>query len=191
MVRYLVGPWLVLPQIMNTIRNAVWRGYELLVTFANFLQSPFLLALRVYFFWQLFLTGKGKLSNIGKVIDFFTSLGIPAPNLNAYFVSGLECFGGLLLIIGLASRPLALLIVISMSVAYLTADFEAISSIFSNPDKFVKADPFPFLLAALIVLVFGPGLFSIDALLKRWLVGTAPVQSQSSAGRSFRQTDRG
>ena len=168
---------------MNTIRNAVWRGYELLATFANFLQSPFLLALRVYFFWQLFLTGKGKLSNIGKVIDFFTSLGIPAPNLNAYFVSGLECFGGLLLIIGLASRPLALLIVISMIVAYLTADFEAVSSIFNNPDKFVKADPFPFLLAALIVLVFGPGLFSIDALLKR-VVGGKIVHPDSRAGRS-------
>jgi len=175
---------------MNAIRNAVWRVYELLITVANFLQSPFLLALRLYFFWQLFLTGKGKLSNIGKVIDFFTSLGIPAPNLNAYFVSGLECFGGLLLIIGLASRPLALLVVISMSVAYLTGDFQAVSSIFTDPDKFVKADPFPFLLTALIVLVFGPGLYSIDALLKRWVVGTASVPSDSSAGRLFRQKDR-
>jgi putative oxidoreductase len=73
----------------------------------------------------------------------------------------------LLLIIGLASRPLSLLIVISMTVAYLAADFQAVSSIFSDPDKFVKADPFPFLLTALIVLVFGPGLFSIDALMKR------------------------
>jgi hypothetical protein len=33
----------------------------------------------------------------------------------------------------------------------------------------VKADPFPYLLTALIVLVFGPGLFSIDAILKRKL----------------------
>ena len=48
-------------------------------------------------------------------------------------------------------------------------DFEAVSNIFSDPDKFVKADPFPFLLTALIVLVFGPGLFSIDALLKQIL----------------------
>jgi putative oxidoreductase len=176
---------------MNTIRNALWRAYELLVAFGNLLQSPLLLALRLYFFWQLFLTGKGKLSNIGKVIDFFTSLGIPAPSLNAYFVSALECFGSLLLIIGLASRPLALLIVISMSVAYLTGDFEAVSSIFSDPDKFVKADPFPFLLTALIVLVFGPGFYSIDSLLKRWVVGTAFVRSDSSAGRPFRQTDKG
>ena len=183
----MVRAWLVLPQVVNTIRNAVVRAYELLVTVANFLQSPFLLALRLYFFWQLFLTGKGKLSNIGKIIDYFSSLGIPAPGLNAYFVSALECFGSLLLIIGLASRPLALLIVISMSVAYVTADFEAVSSIFSDPDKFVKADPFPFLLAALIVLVFGPGLLSIDALLKRWVIGTASVPL---AGRPFRQKDR-
>jgi len=105
----------------------------------------------------------------GKVSEFFTSLGIHLPTLNAYFIGSLECFGSLLLIIGLASRPMSLLIVISMSVAYLVADFEAISNIFSDPDKFVKADPFPFLLTALIVLVFGPGLFSIDALLKQIL----------------------
>jgi uncharacterized membrane protein YphA (DoxX/SURF4 family) len=55
-----------------------------------------------------------------------------------------------------------------MSVAYLTADFEAVSNIFNDPDKFVRADPFPFLLTALIVLVFGPGRFSVDALLKWW-----------------------
>lgn len=175
---------------MNAIRNAVARAYQLLIAFANYLQSPLLLALRVYFFWQLFLTGKGKLSNIGKIVEFFTSLGIPAPAVNAYFVSALECFGGLLLIIGLASRPIALMVTISMCVAFLTADFGALSSIFSDPDKFVKADPFPYLLTALIVLVFGPGQYSVDALLKRWVVGTGFVRSDSSAGRPFRQTEK-
>jgi putative oxidoreductase len=74
-----------------------------------------------------------------------------------------------------------------MSVAYLTADFEAVSSIFSDPDKFVKADPFPFLLTALIVLTFGPGLYSIDTVLKRWITGVPFVRSDSSAGHPFRQ----
>ena len=41
-------------------------------------------------------------------------------------------FGGLLLIIGLGSQPLALLIVVSMVLAYLTADFEAVSSMFER-----------------------------------------------------------
>src|SRR5258708_22352933 len=146
---------------MNTVQGIIRRAYELLVTGASFLESPLLLTLRVYFFWQLFLTGKGKLSNIGKVSEFFTSLGIPLPTLNAYFIGSLECFGGLLLIIGLASRPLSLLIVISMSVAYLTADFQAVSNIFSDPDQFVKADSFSFLVTALIFLLFLSGTFSI------------------------------
>ena len=135
--------------IMNKLTNLLRSGYELIVARGAVLQSPFLLGLRLYFFWQLFLTGKGKLENIGKVTEFFASLGIPLPTLNAYFIGSLECFGSLLLIIGLATRPLSLLIVISMTVAYLTADFEAVSNIFSDPDKFVKADPFPFLLTAI------------------------------------------
>jgi putative oxidoreductase len=156
---------------MSGILDLIRRLYGLLVASANLLQSPFLLALRVYFFWQLFQTGEGKLSNIGKIIGFFKSLGIPAPHLNAYFVSSLECFGGLLLIVGLASRPIALMVTVSMCVAYITADFEAVAGIFSDPDKFTKADPFPFLMAALIVLIFGPGLISIDAFLRRFLGG--------------------
>jgi putative oxidoreductase len=151
---------------MNKLTNLLRRGYEFLIAGGATLQSPLLLGLRLYFFWQLFLTGKGKLANIGKVSDFFTSLGIPLPTLNAYFIGSLECFGSLLLIIGLASRPLALLVLLSMIVAYVTADFEAVSSIFSDPDKFVKADPFPFLLTAVIVFVFGAGRFSVDALIK-------------------------
>jgi putative oxidoreductase len=156
---------------MNEPTNLLRRGYELLIASAAALQSPFLLVLRLYFFWQFFLTGKGKLAKIGKVSEFFASLGIPLPTLNAYFIGSLECFGSLLLIIGLASRPLALLVLLSMIVAYATADFDAVSSIFSDADKFVKADPFPFLVTALIVFVFGPGRFSVDALLK-WIEET-------------------
>jgi putative oxidoreductase len=51
---------------------------------------------------------------------------------------------------------------------------------FSDPDKFVQAAPFPFLLTALIVLAFGPGLFSVDALLKRVIERKTP----SASGRT-------
>jgi putative oxidoreductase len=181
---------------MKKIIKLARSSYEFLLAGSSALQSLFLLLLRFYFFWQLFLTGKGKLANIGKVSEFFASLGIPLPTLNAYFIGSLECFGSLLLIIGLGSQPLALLIVLSMVVAYLTADFEAVSSMFSDPDKFAKADPFPFLLAALIVLVFGAGRFSVDALIKRRLgrfaaktqaaedPNTAPMKSRSVAERA-------
>ncbi len=43
------------------------------------------------------------------------------------------------------------------------ADREAVQAIFSDPDKFVTAAPFLFLLAALVVLTFGAGRLSLDA----------------------------
>ncbi len=140
---------------MNNPINLPRRRYGPLIATGAALQSPFLLVLRLYSFGSFFLTGKGKLADIGKVSELFGSLGISLRILNAHFIGSLERFGSLRLIIGLTSRPLALLVLLSMIVAYLTADFEAVSASFSDPDKFVKADPFPCLLTALIVFVIG------------------------------------
>jgi putative oxidoreductase len=163
MVRDVGGTWLALPAsfMMQTITNL----YGMLIRIANSLQSPFLLVVRLYWGWQFAQTGWGKLGNINRVINFFTSLGIPAPALNAWFISGLELLGGILLIVGLGSRLIALPLVIDMMVAYIAADREALAQVFSNPGKFYAADPFTFLLASLIVLIFGPGKFSLDAML--------------------------
>src|SRR6476469_2245888 len=116
---------------MNTLVNFIRRGYELLVAGSNLLQSPLLLVLRVYFFWQLFMTGQGHLAHIGKVSEFFVSLGIPFPTLNAYLSSAVECLGSFLLIIGLLSRLSAIPVAATMAVAYLTADLEAVTGIFN------------------------------------------------------------
>src|SRR5271168_1972029 len=141
------------------------KYYRLLIRASSSLASPFLLAVRLYWGWQFMQTGWGKLTDIGKVIHFFTDLGIPAPVLNAYFVSALEFGGGLLLLLGLGSRLIALPLVIDMIVAYITADREALFSIFSDPDKFTAAAPFTFLVASLVVLIFGPGKASVDSFL--------------------------
>ena len=152
---------------MNTFIESVGAKYRLLVSALDYLQSPFLLLLRIYFFWPLFQTGQGKLTNLGKISDYFASLGIPFPGASATITGLFETFGSLLLIVGLASRLTAIPITVIMILAYLTADFEAVSKLFSDPDNFVKADPFPFLFAALIILIFGPGKFSVDALIAK------------------------
>jgi putative oxidoreductase len=167
---------------MNTLINFIRRVYEPLAAGSDMLQSPFLLVLRVYFFWQLFMTGQGHLAHIEKVADFFVSLGIPFPILNAYLSSTVECFGSLFLIFGLASRLTAIPVAVTMAIAYLRADLEAVTSIFNDPDKFVKADPFPYFISALIVLVFGPGRFSVDALIK-WKIGKP--RRRETKGNSF------
>jgi putative oxidoreductase len=148
--------------------KAADSAYALFLKVANSLQSPLLLLIRVYWGWQFWQSGWGKLSNMSRTVEYFASLGIPAPSLNAHFVALLEAGGGILLILGLASRLIALPLTIDMIVAYVTADREALGSIFSEPDKFYNASPFTFLLASLIILIFGPGLFSLDTLIRRY-----------------------
>lgn len=152
------------------------KWYARLAALVSHLQSPFLLAVRLYWGWQFAQTGWGKLHNLAKITDFFTSLNIPFPAANAHFVASLEFVGGILLILGLGSRAIGLLLSINMLVAYGTADREALFAIFSDPGKFYVADPYTFLFASAMVLVFGAGLFSMDALLAKrcraWLEGS-------------------
>lgn len=123
--------------------------------------------MRLFWGWQFFQTGMGKLMHLDKITAFFTELGIPMPALNATMAGVTECVGGLLLLLGLASRPAALALTGVMTVAYLTADHEAVVNIFSNPDAFIAADPFHFLLTSVLVLTLGPGNISLDALLRK------------------------
>jgi putative oxidoreductase len=151
------------------VKTQVEKLYRLLIAAASALQSPFLLAVRLYWGWQFAQDGWGKLNNLEKVTDFFTSLGLPAPGLTAAFIGGLELVGGILLALGLGSRLIALLLTGNMLTAYITADREALFSVFSDPDKFYGATPYTYLFASVIVLMFGPGKFSVDAwLAKKW-----------------------
>lgn len=145
------------------------RWYSRFTAALCYLQSPFLLAVRLYWGWQFAQTGWGKLHNIPKITSFFASLNIPFPAATTHFISGLELFGGILLILGLGSRLIGLLLSANMFVAYWTADHEAFTSIFSDPGKFYTADPYTFLFAALLILIFGAGLFSLDEILARRL----------------------
>jgi putative oxidoreductase len=134
---------------------------------ADFLQSPVVLGLRVYWGWQFVQTGWGKLMHLERTAGYFQSLGIPAAHASAAMAGGTECLGGLLLAIGLYARLASVPLIATMVVAYATAEHEALAAIASEPDKFTAAAPFLFMLTAIIVLAFGPGLFSVDRLLNR------------------------
>jgi putative oxidoreductase len=154
--------------------------YGLLNRAATTLQSPFLLLVRLYWGWQFIETGWGKIHNIPKVTEFFTSLGIPFPALNAHFIAGLEFAGGILLVLGLASRAIALPLTINMLTAYITADREALFAVITDPDRFYAAAPYTFLVASLIVLLFGPGKLALDA----WIATKCASAGQDTPTRS-------
>jgi putative oxidoreductase len=152
---------------MTNAENQVLRLYDGFATAVARLQSPFLLVVRLYWGWQIAQSGWGKLHNLPHVVEFFTSLGLPAPGPTAAFVATFEFLAGILLALGLFSRIAALGLAIDMSVAYWTADREALLWFFSDPSKFYGADPFIFLFVGLLILVFGPGQFAVDTLLNR------------------------
>jgi putative oxidoreductase len=134
-------------------------------TLSAHLQSPLLLIIRLWWGWSFAQTGWGKLMNLDRTAGFFESLSIPLPKLNAVMAGSTELFGGALLALGLFARPASIPLASTMVVAYLTAHREELMAIFSDTDKFLEAAPFTFLLAALLVLAFGPGKLSLDHLI--------------------------
>jgi putative oxidoreductase len=162
---------------MSAALTQIQKLYALFVRIASSLQPVLLLCIRVYFgLWPagIALNGWGKLHNLSHVTDFFSSLGLPAPGPTAAFVATFEFVGGILLAVGLLSRVAALGFVIDMTMAYLTADRDSFLSFFSDPGKFYGADPFILFFVGLLVLFFGPGKLSIDALLERHFAKQSP-----------------
>lgn len=131
------------------------------------LQAPFLLAVRLYWGWGFLQTGWGKLANPDQVAGYFASLHIPFPHLNALLAGATEALGGLLLLLGLGARLVPVPLLFVLGVAYATAESDSLRAIFHDPDKFTAATPFLFLLACLVVLLFGAGAWSVDSALAR------------------------
>jgi putative oxidoreductase len=116
-------------------------------------------------------TGSGKIENFANTVGFFTELGIPMPQANAFFVSRLEYWGGLLLIAGLLTRLVAAGLASTMVVAILTADRATFLGALKGTSEAGLTDvtSFVYLLFLLWLVLFGPGLLSLDALVVRWL----------------------
>jgi len=147
--------------------KSLFRLYHRLTPFFRYAQSTFLLFIRLYWGSQLAHNGWAKLHNLDKVTEYFQSINVPMAHTTATMVSMLELVSGVLLCLGLASRLISIPLTINLVAAYWFGDHEALLAIFSDPDKFTAAAPFTFLFVSLTVLLFGPGIFSLDALIRK------------------------
>lgn len=152
--------------------------------FLNKLQSPLLLAIRLYWGWQFATDGWAKLHHVDRVGQYFASLNLPMPAQTALFVSVVELVGGILLAVGLATRLVSLVLFVNMTVAFWTAEKDAFLGVLSNPDKFQGADAYNYWFAALLILILGPGLFALDTPIAIRL--SPPVRAVKSAVSSIR-----
>ncbi|MBS2023544.1 MAG: DoxX family protein [Deltaproteobacteria bacterium] len=108
-------------------------------------------------------TGWGKLNNLDGVTEFFTSLGIPMPHLNAIMAAATEFGCGALLVAGLFTRLAAIPLSVTMVVATLTAkraDIEGWNSFFGLAEV-------TYILLFIWLIVRGAGPLSLDAVLAR------------------------
>ena len=138
---------------------------------------------RILVGFAFFDSGRGKLANMENTVGFFTDLGIPFPELNAAFVSRLEYYGGMLLLVGALTRIVAALLSSTMVVALLTADRQTFVDAFTRTGEVGLSD-----LPAFVLLVFlswlvikGPGGLSVDAGIKRGIEGSEPPAPSTSA----------
>lgn len=110
-------------------------------------------------------TGWGKIHNIQKVIGFFTSLGIPAPEFQARLVAGTEFTCGLLMLAGLFTRLASIPLTVIMVVAIYTAkrtELEGVTNLFGLSE-------YLYIVLLVWLLITGAGSFSLDRLLaKKW-----------------------
>jgi putative oxidoreductase len=143
--------------------------YDRFARLLNLLQSPLLLAVRLYWGWQFAQDGWGKVTHLDRVTQFFTSLNLPAPGTTALIIGLIELVGGILFALGLGARLVSLVLFVNMTMAYLSVpdDRTNFFHIFSKPDDFYGASPYTYWFAALLILILGPGMFAIDWLLMR------------------------
>jgi putative oxidoreductase len=141
--------------------HLIQRSTEKLLGAARFLEwAPPLLA-RLVVGVVFASSGWGKVHNLEKVTAFFTELHIPAPAFQAVFVSYVELVCGSLLLVGLASRLVAIPLIISMLVAIVTAkaqDIHGVSDLFGTVE-------FTYVALMAWIVIAGPGRVSLDRFL--------------------------
>lgn len=155
--------------------DSLRRGRALALKLAAALAFAAPLLTRLVMGQAFYQTGSGKIANFANTVSFFTELGIPMPEANAFFVSRLEFWGGLLLVVGLATRLVALGLASTMVVALLTADRESFLDALRGAGDAGLTDvvPFVYLLFLTWLVLAGPGAFSLDALVARRLEASA------------------
>jgi putative oxidoreductase len=93
----------------------------------------------------------------------FEKIGIIFPSLSAPFVGVVETVCGLLLIIGLFTRPAALLLLIDISVALLTTKLPLMMHKGFWPAQAEARTDYSMFMSTLFLLIIGAGITSLDA----------------------------
>jgi putative oxidoreductase len=119
------------------------------------------LLMRLVVGYTFMWSGWGKLNNLPQIIQNFTEWGIPLPKLLTPFVSGVEFFGGIMLILGLFTRIPAAMLAVTMLVAIKSAKWDQVDSL----ETLLGFEEATYFAAFMWLAIVGPGKASLDRLL--------------------------
>ena len=128
--------------------------------------------------WVFLWSGWGKLHNLEQVTQNFIGWGVPYPQYLTPFVSGVEFFGGLFLLLGLLTRFSAGALGITMIVAIRSAKWADVDSL----ETLLGFDEFEYLALFLWLAIAGAGPVSVDHWLERWFGRSAPERTRTADG---------
>jgi putative oxidoreductase len=121
------------------------------------------LLMRLIVGYVFMLAGWAKLNSLPQMIENFTEWGIPFPQVLTPFVSGVECFGGAMLLLGLFTRIPAAMLAVVMMVAIKSAKWDNVDSL----ETLLGFEEATYFAAFVWLAIAGPGAISLDRLLLR------------------------
>ena len=114
--------------------------------------------------WVFLWSGWGKLNNLPQIEENFVSWNIPFPHLLTPFVSGIEFFGGIFLLIGLLTRISGGALAVTMLVAIKSAKWGDVDSL----ETLLGFDESAYFALFTWLAIAGGGKLSLDHLLLKW-----------------------
>ena len=150
---------------MPTLTDRISRLRRLILRVSSSLRWLPPTVARLTLGWVFLQSGWGKLNDLPKVIAYFTTLGIPAPQFQAPLAAGSEFVCGALMLLGLCTRLASLPLIGVMLVAILTAKKAELHEL---SDLFGFAE-YLYIVLCLWLGAYGAGPLSLDALFARRL----------------------
>ena len=137
--------------------------YEKTARQLNKLQDLPLLFFRLILAYGFYNPAMKKWSDIGAITQWFDSMGLPLPGLNAYLAASAEALGVVLLTLGLGTRIISIPLMVTMLVAIFTVH---IGNGFSAGNNGFEI-PLYYLIMLVALLLYGSGKISIDYLISK------------------------
>lgn len=136
---------------------------RLFTPFFEKLQDLSLLFLRLVLAYGFYGPAMHKWDDISAVAEWFGTMGIPLPTLNAYMAASTELAGVVLLTLGLFTRLISIPLMVVMVVAITTVH---LGNGFSSGDNGFEI-PLYYMLMLFVLVAYGSGKFSVDQFLDK------------------------